>query len=65
MDKLGLKLIQQQPKVTVITIDRDAADDLETRISPWQEYFSKQIANLFNRLEKIRNYKLQDNFLEN
>ena len=64
MDKLGLKLIQQQPKVTVITIDRDATDDLETRLSPWQEYFSKQIANLFNRLGKIRNYKLQDNFLD-
>ena len=64
MDKLGLKLIQQQPKITVMAIDRDATDVLETRLSPWQDYFSKQFANLFNRVGKIRNYKVQEDFLE-
>ena len=29
MDKLGLKLIQQQPEGTVMAIDQDRADDLE------------------------------------
>ena len=65
MDKLGPKLIQQQPKVTVMAIDRDATDDLETRLSPWLEYFSKQFANLFKRVGKIRNCKIQEDFLEN
>ena len=61
---MGLKLIQQQPEGTVMTIDQDAKDDLGPQLTPWQEYFSKQSGKLFNRVGKIKNYKVQENFFE-
>ena len=37
----------------------------EGELDSWQTYFSKQFSNLFNRVGKIRNYKLQAEFFEN
>ena len=64
MDKLGLKLIQKQLEGTVMMIDRDAADNLGPQMTPCQEHISKQFAKLFNRVGKIRNYKVQADFFE-
>ena len=37
----------------------------EGELDSWQSYFSKQFSNLFNRVGKIRNYKVQAELFEN
>ena len=33
-------------------------------LDSWQEYFRKQFSNLFSRVEKIKNYKVQAEFFQ-
>ena len=67
MPQLGLQLVQQSPGDQIIAIGEVNQDALESEgeLDSWQTYFSKQFSNLFNRVEKIRNYKVQAEFFEN
>ena len=68
MPQLGLQLVQQSPPVNqIVSIDEvDPEPSVpEGELDWWQTYFSKQFSNLFNRIGKIRNYKVQAEFFEN
>ena len=67
MPRLGLQLVQQSPGDQIKSIDEvdKETSSQEGELDSWQFYFSKQISNLFNRIGKIRNYKVQAEFLEN
>ena len=68
MPQLGLQLVQQSPLGDqIMSIDEvDSEPSVpEGDLYSWQTYFSKQFSNLFNRVGKIRNYKVQAKFLEN
>ena len=41
------------------------ATEEEDSLDPWQTYFSKQFNNLFNRVGKIKNYKVHADFFRN
>ena len=66
--QLGLQLVQQSPPGDqIMSIDEvDPEPSMpEGELDSWQTYLSKQFSNLFNRLGKIRNYKVQAEFFEN
>ena len=67
MPQLGLQLVQQTPGDQIMSIGEENQDALESEgeLDSWQSYFSKQFSNLFNRVGKIRNYKVQAEFFEN
>ena len=68
MPQLGLQLVQQSPPgdqiMSIEEVDSEPSVP-EGELDSWQTYFSKQFSNLFNRVGKIRNYKLQAEFFEN
>ena len=67
MPQLGLQLVQQSPGDQIMSIDEveKKTPVQEGELDPWQTYFTKQFSNLFNRVGKIRNYKVQAEFFEN
>ena len=67
MPQLGLQLVQQSPGEQIMSIGEENQDALEPEreLDSWQTYFSKQFSNLFSRVGKIRNYKVQAEFFEN
>ena len=38
--------------------------NVEESLDPWQTYFSRQFKNLFHRVGKIKNYKVQTELFE-
>ena len=68
MPQLGLQLVQQSPGEQIMSIEEGSKDALEPEgeLDSWETYFSKQqFSNLFSRVGKIRNYKVQAEFFEN
>ena len=67
MPQLGLHLVQQSPGKQIMFIEEGNQDALEPEgeLDSWQTCFSKQFSNLFSRVGKIRNYKVQAEFFEN
>ena len=74
MGKLGLQLMQADPRGAVMNIQ--GADDSscekeqvgeseDEQMDPWQQYFSKLFPKFFTRIGKIRNYKVQAEFFKN
>ena len=59
--------MQRTPLDQVMSIGEEdtEASRQEGELDSWQTYFSKQYSNLFNRIGKIRNYKMQADFFEN
>ena len=68
MPQLGLQLVQQSPPgdqiMYIDEVDREPSVP-EGELDSWQTYVSKQFSNLFNRVGKKRNYKVQAEFFEN
>ena len=64
MPQLGLQLVQQSPGEQIMSIGEGNQDALEPELDSWQTYFSKQFSNLFSRVGKMRNYKVQAEFLK-
>ena len=70
MGKLGLQLMQANPRGEVMSIQgvespsgsEQAGEREEQDMDTWQHYFSKLFQKLFIRTGKIRNYKVQANF---
>ena len=48
-----------------MSIQETVGDEGESQLEKWQDYFSKLVSNLFNRVEKIRNYKVQAELFNN
>ena len=67
MTQLGLQLVHQSPGDQIMSIGEENQDALEPEgeLDSWKTYFSQQFPNLFNRVGKIRNYKVQAEFFEN
>ena len=63
MSHLVLQLVQRKPGQEVMSIQETFGDEGESQLEKWQDYFSKLFCNLFERLRKIRNYKVQAVFL--
>ena len=66
MPQLGLQLVQQSPGEQIMSIGEGNQDalELEGELDSWQTYFCKQFSNLFSRVGKIRNYKVQAEFFD-
>ena len=67
MPQLGLQLVQQTPGDQIISIDEKPTEESrqDGELDSWQIYFNKQFSKLFNRVRKIRKYKVQAEFFEN
>ena len=67
MPQLGLQLVQQTPGDQIISIDEEPTEESrqDGELDSWQIYFNKQFSKLFNRVRKIRKYKVQAEFFEN
>ena len=68
MPNLGLQIVQMAPEGNVMSVQSDQGTveetDVEDSLDNWQIYFSKQFENLFNRVGKIKNYKVHADFFE-
>ena len=68
MPKLGLQIVQKAPEENVMLVQNDQlaaeATEVEDSLDNWQTYFSKQFENLFNRVGKIKNYRVHADFFE-
>ena len=68
MPNLGLQIVQKAPEENVMSVQGEQpgadATEEEDSLDPWQNYFSKQFKNLFNRVGKVKNYKVHANFFE-
>ena len=68
MPNLGLQLVQRTPEQKVMSVQgeqpRAETSSKEDSLDPWQTYFSKQFNNIFLRVGKIKNYKVQAEFFE-
>ena len=66
MQELGLMLVQAPAGQGVHNIQKqvDAAEQGED-LDDWQNHFSKQFHNLFHKVGRIRNYKVQAEFFKN
>ena len=67
MPQLGLQMVQQSPGDQIMSIDEVEKETSvqEGELDSWQTYFINQFSNLFNRVGKIKNYKVQAEFFEN
>ena len=67
MPQLGLQLVQKSPGNQIMSINEvdQETSGPEGALDSWQTYFSKQFSNFFNRVGKIRNYKVPAGFFEN
>ena len=65
---LGLQIVQKTPEESVMSVQSDQsaaeATEVEDSLEHWQTYFSKQFENLFNRVGKIKNYRVHADFFE-
>ena len=59
---LGLQIVQRNPGQEVLSIQETAGEEGEGQLEKWQDYLSKLFSNLFKRVGKIRNYKVQAEF---
>ena len=73
MGKLGLQLMQADPRGAVMNIQgtedsscekEHVGESEEEQMDQWQLYFSKLFPKLFTRICKIRNYKVQAEFFK-
>ena len=68
MPNLGLQIVQKAPEENVMLVQNDQsaaeATEVEDSLDNWQIYFSKQFENLFNRVGKIKNYRVHADFFE-
>ena len=68
MPNLGLQIVQRTPEQKVMSVQGEqlgAETSIEEdSLDTWQTYFSKQFINLFHRVGKIKNYKVQAEFFE-
>ena len=68
MPNLGLQIVQRTPEQKVMSVQGKQpgaeTSSEEDSLNPWQTYFSKQFDNLFHRVGKIKNYKVQAEFFE-
>ena len=68
MPNLGLQLLQRTPEQKVMSVQGEQpgaeTSSKEDSLDPWQTYFSEQFDNLFHRIGKIKNYKVQADFFE-
>ena len=73
MGKLGLQLMQADPRGEVMNIQGTEANSCneghdepeDKQMDQWQLYFNKLFPKLFTRVGKIRNYKVQAEFFKN
>ena len=63
----GLQLVQQTPGDQIMSVDEEPKEETrrDLEFDSWQNYFSEQFSNLFKLVGKIKNYKVQAEFLEN
>ena len=61
MPHLRLQIVRK-PDQEVMSIREPVGNDGESQLEKWQDYFSKLFPNLFNRVGKIRSYKVQAEF---
>ena len=65
---LGLQIVQKASEENVMSVQGEhfgaEVTEGEDSLDPWQIYFSKQFNNLFNRVGKIKNYKVHADFFE-
>ena len=68
MPNLGLQIVQRAPEEKVMSVQGEPpgaeATEEEDSLDTYQIYFSKQFNNLFNRVGKIKNYKVHADFFE-
>ena len=68
MPNLGLQIVQRSPEQKVMSVQGEQpgaeTSSEDDSLDPWQTYFSKQFNNLFHRVGKIKNYKVQAEFFE-
>ena len=68
MPNLGLQIVQKAPEENVMSVQGEKpgveSTEGEGSLDPWQIYFSKQFNNLFNRVGKIKSYKVHADFFE-
>ena len=68
MPNLRLQIVQKTPEENVMSVQGEQpgaeATEGEDSLDPWQIYFSKQFINFFNRVGKIKNYKVHADFFE-
>ena len=68
MPNLGLQIEHKAPEENVMSVQGEKpgaeATEGEESLDPWQMYFSKEFNNLFNRVGKIKNYKVHGDFFE-
>ena len=68
MPNLGLQIVQKTPEENVMSVQSDQsaaeATEVEDSLDHWQTYFSKQFENFFNRVGKIKNYRVHADFFE-
>ena len=65
MSHLGLHLEQRKLGQELMSIQETVGDKGESQLEKWQDYFCKLFSNIFSRMGKIRNYKVQTEFLNN
>ena len=68
MPNLGLHIVLRAPEDNVMSVRGEQPGAEATRegdsLDPWQIYFIKQFNNLFNRVGKIKSYKVHADFFE-
>ena len=68
MPNLGLQIVQKAPEENVMSVQGEQpgaeATEGEGSLDLWQIYFRNQSNNIFNRVGKIKNYKLHADFFE-
>ena len=68
MPNLGLQIVQKTPEQKVMSVQGEQPgaerSSVEKSLDPWQTYYSKQFINLFRRVNKIKNYKVQTELFE-
>ena len=60
--------VQKTPEENVMSVESDQsaaeATEVEDSLDHWQTYVSKQFENFFNRVGKIKNYRVHADFFE-
>ena len=65
MPQLGLQIVQRNPGQEVLSIQETVGEKGEGQLEKWQNYFSKLFCNIFKRVGKIRNYRVQAELFNN
>ena len=68
MPNLGLQIVQKAPEENSMSVQGEQpgaeATEGEDSLDPWQISFSRQFNNIFNKVGKIKNYKVHADFFE-